>query len=65
MIDSNSDVMTTFSDFSENSEMSFGEDLNLPQDCLLNLVVRGDERIVPNGNTIIEKGDVLVILKRS
>lgn len=80
MTDSDADVMTTFSDFRENAEMSFGaisvnesstwnnrsvKNLDLPQDCLLTLVVRGDERIVPKGDTVLKAGDEIVICTRS
>ena len=80
MTDTNEDVMTTFSDFSENAEMSFGairitetsrwnnrriKDLDLPQDCLIVLVVRGNMRIVPKGDTLLETGDEIVLCARS
>ncbi len=80
MTDSGEDVMTTFSDFSENAEMSFGairiaetsnwnnrqiKDLDLPQDCLIALVVRGNQRIVPKGNTLLQTGDEIVLCTRS
>lgn len=79
MTDSGEDVMTTFSDFTENAEISFGtiritesstwnnrhvKDLGLPQDCLIALIIRGDERIVPNGHTMLESGDEIVICTR-
>ena len=72
MTDKEEDVMTTFSDFSENEEMCFVairitetsrwnsrkiKDLDLTQDCLIALVLRG--------NTILNAGDVLVLLKRA
>ena len=31
---------------------------------LLVMIQRGDEKIIPNGNTILKEGDVLVLLKR-
>lgn len=80
MTDTGADVMTTFSDFTENAEMSFGairikessrwnncriKDLNLPQDCLVTLIVRGRERLVPNGDTLLQTGDEIVICTRS
>ncbi|MDD5915502.1 MAG: potassium/proton antiporter [Bacteroidales bacterium] len=80
MTDAGEDVMTTFSDFSENAEMSFGairiretsswnnrqiKDLALPQDCIIALVVRGNLRIVPKGSTLLETGDEIVICTRS
>ena len=80
MTDAGEDAMTTFSDFSENAEMSFGairiddtsswnnrqvKDLDLPRDCIITLVVRGEERIVPEGNTLLQSGDEIVICLRS
>ena len=80
MTDSNADVMTTFSDFCENSEMSFGairiresnkwckryiKDLDIPQGCIIALIVRGEERIIPKGNTLLEAGDEVVTCTRS
>jgi potassium/hydrogen antiporter len=36
--------------------------LGLPENSLIVLISRGQEIIVPNGNTIIEQGDILLIL---
>lgn len=80
MIDSSSDVMTTFSDFEKNSAMSFGSiaisevsrwkgktisELSLPQDCLIVLVLRGKERIVPNGDTELSTGDEVILCTKA
>ena len=80
MTDKDEDVMTTFSDFSENKEMCFGairitetsrwnnrtiKDLDLTQDCLIALVVRGNTRIVPKGDTLLQAGDEIVLCTRS
>lgn len=80
MTDDQEDVMTTFSDFSENSEMSFGcihihsggnwcgkavKDLNLPSDFLITLVVRDRKKIVVNGNTVLLEGDDVITCSRS
>ena len=80
MTDSNEDVMTTFSDFREDAEMSFGTitikdcskwnnrrimDLDLPQECLIVLIIRGDESIVPKGDTLLQEGDEIVMCTRS
>lgn len=80
MTDKNSDVMTTFSDFSESAEMAFGvirvhesgiwenrmvKDLNLPQDCLIALIIRGGKRIVPRGDTTLRAGDKVVLCTSS
>lgn len=80
MTDTGEDVMTTFSDFKENAEMSFGtirisetsswsnreiKDLDLPPDSIIAMVVRGDERIVPTGSTLLQTGDEVVLCTRS
>ncbi len=61
--------------YDENSEMTefeipFGSgavgkqvvELGLPESALIMLIKRGDESVVPRGSTILEAGDVLVIL---
>ena len=80
MIDAGTDVMTTFSDFRDSAKMSFGcikitksgtwkdrmvKDLDLTQGCLLVLVLRGDSRIIPEGNTILREGDRVVLCSPS
>ena len=80
MIDSNQDVMTTFSDFKEDADMSFSritidesnrwsgkaiKELDLPQGCLLVTVIRGEERIIPRGDTVLLPGDSIVICSPS
>ncbi len=80
MTDSSEDVMTTFSDFQELSEISFGSirvteksgwngkrirELGLPQECLVVLVLRADKQIIPVGNTCLEVGDEVVLLTRA
>ena len=42
-----------------------GGDYPKQEGSLLILIQRGDERIIPNGNTILNAGDVLVLLKRA
>jgi potassium/hydrogen antiporter len=37
-------------------------DLNVPEKCLIMLISRGDKFIIPAGPTIIEGGDVLLVL---
>ncbi|MFH1369216.1 MAG: potassium/proton antiporter [Elusimicrobiota bacterium] len=37
-------------------------ELGLPQECLITLIARGEDFIVPGGNTVIEDGDILLIL---
>jgi len=77
MIDQNSDVMRTFNDFTEETDMIFSEirigpdnawkdklvrDLGIPKNMLLCLVLRKNgERVVPNGDTYILEGDTVVM----
>ena len=76
MIDKNADVMTTFSDFKDSADVSFGcidvkadsrwkdqeiKNLSVPQGCLLVMVLRGEEQIVPRGDTVIREGDRVII----
>lgn len=36
--------------------------LGLPENSLIVLISRGQEIVVPNGNTLIEEGDTLLVL---
>lgn len=78
MLDAKTDVMKTFNDYSERTQMQFGsieitpgsnwdgkrvKDLGLPGNMLIALVIRGKERITARGDTVLEAGDVLVILR--
>lgn len=80
MTDSSSNVMTTFSDFEENDDMSLGSitisplstwknktvrELSLPHDCLILMVIRGDKRIVPDGGTILCEGDEVILCTKA
>lgn len=76
MIDDRNNVMKTFSDYSEEVPVEFvkiavkknhpwsgkkiRDIVSLP-DLLLVLVLRGEERIVPNGDTVIREGDRIVL----
>ena len=76
MIDNNVNVMKTFSDYSDEMPVEFvkvsikknhpwagrmiREITSLP-DLLLVLILRGDERLIPNGNTKILEGDKIVL----
>lgn len=76
MIDAHADVMKTFSDYSEEMPVQFikltvGADhpwsgrkvreIPLLPGLLLVLIRRGEERIIPNGNTVVEEGDCIVL----
>ena len=76
MIDANANVMRTFNDFQEESDLSLIKikvdpthpwigralrDVPTPRDLIVVLILRhGRERVVPNGDTVIEPGDLLV-----
>lgn len=40
-------------------------ELGLPQDCLAVLVLRGDERIIPKGNTLLQSSDDVVLCTKA
>lgn len=76
MIDKNANVLKTFTDYSEATDIQFTKlqlpadhpwvtkkvrQLLFPPDCLLNLIVRGGQRIIPNGNTLLMADDILVL----
>lgn len=76
MIDDKEDVLKTFNDYSDNEPIEFIRldvtvghkwenqrirDINLIPNFLLVLIVRGNEKLIPNGNTIIKRGDMVVI----
>jgi cell volume regulation protein A len=80
MIDTESDVMQSFTDFQERSERAFlrmemhpehiwvGKalrDLEIGQESLIVLIKRGEQTIAPNGNTVIASGDILVMTGES
>lgn len=80
MTDSNEDIRTTFSDFSEQTEVSFGrldvtedcpwngkqvKDLGMPKQILMTLVLRGEERIVPDGQTVLQAGDRIIFCSKT
>ena len=76
MIDANANVMRTFNDFQEESDLSLIKikvdpthpwigralrDVPTPRDLIVVLILRhGNERVVPGGGTVIEAGDLLV-----
>jgi cell volume regulation protein A len=79
MVDPEDDVMKTFNDYSDDPDMHFGrigvttdslwagkaiKDLGLPRNVLIALVLRGSQRIVPRGDTVLEAGDEVITLTR-
>ena len=80
MVDPKADVLKTFNDYSEDTDMNFGrisvtpdgnwagkaiKDLGLPRNVLIVLVLRGGERIQPSGDTLLQPGDEVITLTRS
>lgn len=80
MVDADADVMKTFNDYSEGTQMQFGsidiardsrwdgrkvKELGLPGNILLALVLRGGERIVPRGDTLLQAGDKVIMVTRT
>lgn len=80
MIDPTADIRRTFNDYQEDSDIHFiklhvdarhpwcGQTLSqlrLPSDLLVAMIVRGQEMVVPTGNTTLEPGDLLVLAARS
>lgn len=81
MIDPDTDVMKTFSDFSEEVQLQFSEvrivedsewrdkmvrNLHIPREVLLCLVIKPDgTRLVPNGNTVFEFGDRVIVCSKT
>lgn len=76
MIDEESDVMKTFTDYIEEVPVQFMKfvlpenhkwvgrkisNVTLPPDSIFVLLMRGEERIVPDGQTVLEAGDTLVL----
>jgi len=72
--------LKTFSDFTDNEELSFGKvkirdnspwngksvaDLNLPREIILVRVLRGKEGVVPDGQLVLETGDTAIVATRA
>lgn len=76
MIDENADVLTTFTDYTDEVDLQFVKlkirkghpwkdqhlrDLQLPPELLVVLLLRGGAHLVPDGATAVQEGDVLVL----
>lgn len=76
MIDENEDIYKTFNDYQEDSDISFIKihldknhhwcnkslsEIALTQELLVVLVVRKNENIIPDGQTILRSGDLVVM----
>ncbi len=80
MIDKTADVNHTFNDYQEDSDISFIrihldethswcgrtlEQLRLPSELTVSMIIRNDEALVPTGQTVLNSGDMLVLAARS
>lgn len=80
MIDDTADINHTFNDYQEDSDISFIkihldpthswcqktlEQLRLPSELLVSMIIRKDNIVMPTGQTILEAGDLLVLAARS
>lgn len=76
MLDASSDVMKTFNDYSDEIPLQFIEfripeghswvdkavcDIQLPPETLLVRLLRGQEQITPEGNTVLQAQDTLIL----
>ena len=76
MIDKNADVMKTFNDYAEEIPVQFIQltipqahywctktlkELTLPPETLIVLIKRNGENIIPNGDTRLMEGDILIL----
>ena len=75
MIDENADVRRTFNDYQEEESISFVKfhlygqhpyvgkclkEITLPPKLLVVLLIRGNEVLVPNGDTCLKAGDLMI-----
>lgn len=80
MLDSGNNVMKTFNDYTEGTEMQFGyvdvvsesewngkpvSGLGLPRNILIALVIREKERVVPHGDTVLKEGDKVILVTKT
>lgn len=80
MIDRTTDVNHTFNDYQEDSDISFIKihldythnwcqktlkQLCLPPELLVSMIIRGNEIVLPTGETMLKAGDLLVLAARS
>lgn len=76
MIDDKENVLKTFNDYSEETEVQFirlpiseghlwigkkVKEITLPLNTLIVIIKRSGEQLIPNGNTVIIKDDILIL----
>ena len=80
MLDAKNDVMKTFNDYSDNTDIQFSQitiatgdpwdgklvkELGLPKNILVALIIRGTERIIARGHTLLQVGDKVVVVSKT
>lgn len=80
MIDKSTDISYTFNDYQEDSDISFIkihldqshswcnqtlQELRLPSELLVSMIIRREEIFIPTGKTMLMAGDLLVLAARS
>ena len=80
MIDNSEDVMKTFTDYSDEVPVKFIrssisyehpwhekaiKDITLPPDTIIAMILRGNEKIVPKGSTILKTDDTLILCAKA
>ncbi|MEI0488048.1 potassium/proton antiporter [Brachyspira pulli] len=76
LVDSDENVLKTFNDYVDDSDMELIQitipphhhwvgrpimEIELPEDSIIVTIERGETTIIPNGKTIIEQGDVVIL----
>ena len=75
-LDSNENVLKTFNDYVDDSDMQLIQitipqshhwvgrqikDIEFPENSIVVTIERGESTVIPNGNTTIEKGDIVIL----
>ena len=76
LVDSDENVLKTFNDYVDDSDMELIQitipphhhwvgrpimEIELPEDSIIVTIERGETTIIPNGKTVIEQGDVVIL----
>ncbi|OEJ13225.1 K+/H+ antiporter [Brachyspira hampsonii] len=76
LVDSGENVLKTFNDYVDDSDMELIQvkipnnhhwigrpimEIELPEDSIIVTIERGGDTIIPHGNTVIEKGDIVIL----
>lgn len=76
LVDSSENVLKTFNDYVDDSDMQLIQitippnhhwvgrqikDIEFPENSIVVTIERGESTVIPNGNTVIEKGDMVIL----